>query len=122
MNSYYTSTGKRYTTAQLDKKITLAKKEFHLQEVQGGGWVCDKCGEKPHNSHIIGVKDAKENSLSELCYNIANLEKLCAKHHTEFELKSEFERKIYFLNKLIENENFTMYNYYIQHPYFFGCE
>ncbi len=117
-NSYYTSNDAKLSQSQIEKLITKAKKEFRLNLVQDGGWKCEKCGKYAENSHIISVKEAKENSLSELCFDLDNLEALCNYHHTEFERKNKHERKQHFLNKLIENENFTKYDSYASLPYF----
>ena len=87
MGTYSTSTGERYTTAQLDSKIREAKSLKISEFIDEYGYVfCEECGRNVSNtyidcSHDISVKKAKENGQAEQCYNVKNIKLLCRRCH-----------------------------------------
>lgn len=91
MNTYKTSSGKRYTQPEIEKKIREAKKQLLQNQLFDFGYnFCEECG---HNgsgtrldcSHTISVKKAKENGQTELCWDVSNLRVLCREHHSEYD-------------------------------------
>ena len=88
MNHYKTSTGESVSQSTIDYRITEAKRDFlenHLHE--HGYYFCEECGKSSgvilDCSHDISVKKAKENRMTEQCWNIKNLTLLCRECHQE---------------------------------------
>lgn len=89
MNTYKTTWGERFTQSQIDRKIREAKAERLRLQFEEHGWnFCEECGSNGNGtrldvSHDISVKKAKENGMTEQCWNVGNLTVLCRKHHQE---------------------------------------
>lgn len=95
-NTYSTTGGTRYTTAQIERRIKVAKQSVRDK--------CDMCCERCETnqgflsmSHIVSVKWAKENGHAEYCYDVDNIELLCKKHHDEIESRTAEQRLEYYL-------------------------
>ena len=87
-NTYKTSTGERYTTAQIDAKIREAKAKKLQKMIEEHNYLfCEQCGVSSGTyldcSHDISVKKAKEEGRAEQCWNVGNITLLCRKHHQE---------------------------------------
>lgn len=87
MNTYQTSQGERVTQSQIDSRIRKAKAQALENQFEEHGWnFCEECG---HNgsgtrldcSHDISVKKAKENGMTEQCWNVGNITILCRSCH-----------------------------------------
>lgn len=88
-NLYRTSTGEKFTTAQIEAKMRVAKataleKQFDEHRYN----FCEQCGKNASGtrldcSHDISVKKAKENGQSEQCWNVGNITILCRECHQE---------------------------------------
>lgn len=84
--TYSDSNGNRYTTSQIETRITKACKiVIELQFIEEGYNFCQKCGQSSGTyldvSHTISRKKAKENGNVELLWDLGNLEILCRKCH-----------------------------------------
>ena len=85
--TYSDSKGNRYTTEQIERKISKAGKLLlELQFIENGYNFCEKCkrnDDKPIDvSHTISRKKAKENGCVEVLWDLDNLEilgRLCHK-------------------------------------------
>ena len=76
--TYSDSQGNRYTTKQIETKMTFAKGLKLDEQLQEYGYnfctVCKRNDCKPIDcSHNISVKDAKESGQSELCWDLDNI-------------------------------------------------
>lgn len=86
-NKYRCSSGEKFTTAQIESKIRVAKaKALELQFDEYRYNFCEQCGRNASNtrldcSHDISVKKAKENGQSEQCWNVGNITILCRDCH-----------------------------------------
>jgi len=77
-NSYRTSTGERFTKAEIDRKVHLAKADKIVQMIEEHGYVfCEDCKQndcKPIDcSHNISVKEAQESGRTELAWDVNNI-------------------------------------------------
>ena len=84
--TYSDSKGNRYTTEQIERKISKAGKLLlELQFIENGYNFCEKCkrnDDKPIDvSHTISRKKAKENGCVEVLWDLDNLEILGRKCH-----------------------------------------
>lgn len=86
-NFYKTSTGEKFTTAQIETKMRVAKaKALEKQFDEFDYNFCEQCGRNASGtrldcSHDISVKKAKENGQSEQCWNVGNITILCRECH-----------------------------------------
>ena len=76
--TYSTSTGKRYTTQQIENKMRKTKSlKLEMQFIEYGYNFCEECKRndcKPLDcSHDISVKEAKEIGCAELCWDLNNI-------------------------------------------------
>jgi hypothetical protein len=97
--TYSSSAGIRYSTSQIDRRVSEAKREI----AQGFNSCCERCQTNQGRltmSHIVSVKYAKENGMTELCWDKNNMELLCEKHHLEIESRTALERMEFYLNRL----------------------
>jgi hypothetical protein len=88
-NTYRTSSGEKFTTAQVESRMRIAKaaaleKQFNEFDYN----FCEECGRNASNtrldcSHDISVKKAKENGQTEQCWNVGNITILCRECHQE---------------------------------------
>ncbi|MDI6034011.1 HNH endonuclease signature motif containing protein [Flavobacterium sp. LB2P84] len=88
-NTYRTSSGEKFTTAQVESRMRIAKataleKQFDAHDYN----FCEECGRNASNtrldcSHDISVKKAKENGQTEQCWNVGNITILCRECHQE---------------------------------------
>jgi hypothetical protein len=96
-NFYKTSTGEKFTTAQIETKMRVAKaaaleKQFDAHDYN----FCEQCGRNSSNtrldcSHDISVKKAKENGQTEQCWNVGNITILCRDcHQIKDKLNTQF--------------------------------
>lgn len=88
MNTYKTSDGQRFTQSQIDRKIRQAKEiALSRQYLEHSYHFCENCGISNGTpldcSHDISVKKAKENGMTEQCWNPGNITILCRKCHQE---------------------------------------
>lgn len=88
MNTYRTSTGERLTQGQIDYRITQAKGEVVKRQFEDHGYnFCEQCGRSSGTyldcSHDISVKKAKDEGITEQCYNPGNITILCRSCHAE---------------------------------------
>ena len=98
MNHYKTSTGESVSQSVIDARITKAKKialENKFEEHRYN--FCENCGISSGTyldcSHDISVKKAKENGMTEQCWNPGNITILCRKCHQEKDgLNFQFSR------------------------------
>lgn len=87
MNFYKTSNGEKFTTAQIESKMRVAKaKALEKQFDEFYYNFCEQCGRNSSGtrldcSHDISVKKAKENGQSEQCWNVGNITILCRDCH-----------------------------------------
>ena len=86
MNTYQTSNGERIKQSVIDRLIRKAKAEKLRQQFDEHGYnFCEECGISSgvylDCSHDISVKEAKESSRTELCWDVENITILCRKHH-----------------------------------------
>ena len=84
--TYSDSNGLRYTTNQIESRISKVGKELvEMQFLEHGYNFCTKCKRndcKPIDvSHTISRKEAKENGRVELLWDFSNLEILGRKCH-----------------------------------------
>lgn len=96
--TYKKSDGMRVTTAVIDKRTSKAKRELTLDH----DGCCERCGTNQGRlcwSHIVSVKYAKENSMSEACWDKVNMELLCETDHLEIESRTAEERLEYYLSR-----------------------
>lgn len=98
MGNFGTSEGQRLSTSAIESRIKKAKAELTLD--------CDHCCEHCNTnqgflswSHIVSVKYAKENGMSELCWNKNNMELLCMDCHHKVENRSNLERLEIYKNR-----------------------
>lgn len=88
-NTYRTSTGEKYTTAQIDKKTNKAKAEALENQFSEHGYnFCEECGRNASGtrldcSHDYPVKKAKEEGKAEQCWNVKNIIIRCRECHQE---------------------------------------
>ncbi len=89
MPTYRTSTGKRYTTQQIDDKIRVAKAEVLKNQFEEYGYnFCEQCGNNGSGTrldcaHDLSVKRCKEEGRSEVAWDIRNINVLCRTCHQE---------------------------------------
>ena len=89
MNTYRCSNGERVKQSVIDRKIREAKAEALMLQFEEHGWnFCEQCGSNGNGtrldlSHDISVKKAKENGMTEQCWNVGNLTVLCRRCHQE---------------------------------------
>jgi hypothetical protein len=87
VNCYKTTTGQKFTTAQIETKMRVAKaKALEKQFEEFDYNFCEQCGRNSSGtrldcSHDISVKKAKENGQSEQCWNVGNITILCRDCH-----------------------------------------
>jgi 5-methylcytosine-specific restriction endonuclease McrA len=87
MNTYGTDTGERFTTPQIDRKVTKAKAEKIAGFIDEHSYVfCEECGVNASNtyidcSHNISLKEAKETGQAQLCWDVENVTLLCRRCH-----------------------------------------
>jgi hypothetical protein len=87
VNFYKTTTGEKFTTAQIETKMRVAKaKALEKQFDEFDYNFCEQCGRNASGtrldcSHDISVKKAKENGQSEQCWNVGNITILCRDCH-----------------------------------------
>lgn len=86
--TYSDSKGNRYTTDQIERKISKqAKLYIEMQFVEHSYNFCEKCGKSSGTyldvSHTISRKKAKENGCVEVLWDFDNLEILCRKCHQQ---------------------------------------
>lgn len=87
-NTYSDSQGNRYTTAQIERRITKAAKEMIQDQLDEHGYnFCTKCRRndcKPIDaSHNVSRKQAKEEGRVEILWDKNNLELIGRRHHQE---------------------------------------
>lgn len=86
-NTYRTSSGEKFTTAQVESKMRVAKAAALEKQYDEFDYnFCEECGRNASNtrldcSHDISVKKAKENGQTEQCWNIGNITILCRGCH-----------------------------------------
>ncbi len=85
-NTYSDTNGRRYTTKQIESRITnAAKKKLRDQQYDNGFNFCEKCQRSTGNyldvSHTISRKKAKEDGIVEVLWDLDNLEILCRTCH-----------------------------------------
>lgn len=86
-NKYSCSSGEKFTTAQIEAKIRIAKAAaLEKQHDEFDYNFCEQCGRNASGtrldcSHDISVKKAKENGQSEQCWNVGNITILCRECH-----------------------------------------
>ena len=96
MGTFKTSQGLRLTTQQIDRLIYKAKENKIARMTFEHGFIfCETCqrsgGVRIDCSHQISVKEAKETSRTELCYNVTNIKMLCRECHQKLDgLNLEF--------------------------------
>lgn len=87
MNTYQTSTGERVSQSQIDNRVRKAKATALEIQFEEHGWnFCEECGSNGSGtrldcSHDISVKKAKENGMTEQCWNPGNITILCRSCH-----------------------------------------
>lgn len=86
MGTFSTSTGERFTTEQIDRKIRIAKEgKINMMSVSNGYVFCEECGRSrgmPIDcAHVISVKEAKETGRAELSWDIDNIKMKCRGCH-----------------------------------------
>jgi 5-methylcytosine-specific restriction endonuclease McrA len=109
MNTYQTSIGERVTKRAIDKKTAATKHDYKVMFIDLKGYLfCERCGingEGLAASHIVSVKYAQEVGMSELCWDIKNLEILCNKCHMSFEELKNWIRFKWYSSRL-EGDDF----------------
>jgi len=95
-NKFNQSDGTKISSKTLESYITLAKAAKIAEMDDNYGYIfCEDCNEFGHPpgpinemelkiidcSHEISVKEAKESSRAELCYDIDNIRMRCRIHH-----------------------------------------
>ena len=86
MNTYKTSNGERIRQSVIDRLIRKAKEQKLRQQFDEHGYnFCENClissGTYLDCSHRVSVKKAKENGMTELCWDVNNIDVLCRKCH-----------------------------------------
>jgi 5-methylcytosine-specific restriction endonuclease McrA len=84
--TYSDSNGTKYTTEQIERKISKSAKEYiEMQFIEDGYNYCENCGQSSGTyldvSHTISRKKAKEDGCVEVLWDWGNLEILCRKCH-----------------------------------------
>ncbi len=90
-NTYKDSTGKSWTSSQIERKIRDAKEKKNLDS-DGSCENCKRNGLRIDKSHIISILYAKNNHMTELCWDIKNLQDLCRNCHLDLETFNAQER------------------------------
>lgn len=84
-----TSTGERISTEECNEKIREAKQlKLDLFYYEHGYYFCEECGTNQGYidcSHTIGVGKAKQESKTELCWNIDNIKLRCRSCHQKLD-------------------------------------
>ena len=95
-NSYKTSDGEKLNQRKVDQRISVAKSELIENQLSEYGYnFCERTGltrARLDCSHIVSVKFAKEYGLTELCWDVGNLEVLSRSAHNEIERLSNEDR------------------------------
>lgn len=82
-NYYYTSTGERYSQAQIDKKLSETYRKAYAGEPHP---YCHGCGKRAtETSHIISQRRCKILRKTELIWNVENMFPACRDCHMLFE-------------------------------------
>lgn len=91
------SDGVRYTTAQVNKRVSDTKAKFVEEFRDNHGYhFCESCkkstGVRLTCSHILSVDYCKKEGMTEVAWDINNLELLCIKCHDLHERLSTLEK------------------------------
>jgi len=96
MNTYKTSTGKRLTKSQIDRRIRNSKERFLEEFLEEKGYhYCQNCGETDSYlgcSHIVSVDECQKSGKTEIAWDTNNYELLCHKCHDKHERLAKTEK------------------------------
>jgi hypothetical protein len=86
MGTYQTSKGERIKQSVIERLVRKAKEKKLRQQFDEHGYnFCEHClissGTYLDCSHRVSVKEAKESSRTELCYDVNNIDVLCRLCH-----------------------------------------
>ena len=96
-NTYLSSTGERYTSAQVEAKIRKAKEQKNFESTG----FCEDCGRNDlriTKSHIVSVGQAKKTGMVELCWSLDNILDHCEICHHDIERMPNADRMAIYLN------------------------
>lgn len=90
MNSYICTDGSKVTQAQIERKMRVAKEKLINNQRESFGYnFCVKCkrssGVRFDCSHIVSIKQAKELSATQKCWDVNNMRVLCRPCHQKFD-------------------------------------
>jgi hypothetical protein len=96
MNTYSTSDGERLAKSTIDARIRKAKQQF-LEDFRDehGYHFCEHCKRSDKTlscSHIVSVDQCQKAGMSEISYDVNDLELLCLSCHAKAELLSESQK------------------------------